>query len=699
MRRELRTILLVLIRIEGVRVGRWIAAILIAGITSAGQAQMTSAATGDEIPSAPQVQRDVDGCSIRFNSFPSVLYDQQNILTPPARARDCKPSLVLPKTNIWSENLASGVNLARFEWHDNLLSSISLDQIAGSQAGQPPPTDTNAILLELGELQKAEHRAESLGTGYKASSSVPLDSWIYPALDRLAAMGYLPTSTATIRPWTRLECARLLAEVHDNMGIDEVDETTAPLLTALDLELAHETNVIDGTSRNIRAQTESAYARFTGIAGTPIRDGYHFGQTLVDDNGRPYGKGANAIAGLSGRAEAGPLAFYFRGEYQYASAIPAYSTAAQQTIAAYDQLPYGWNMRLGATSRIRTIEAYVALNIANWQLSFGQQNLWWSPNRTTSLILSNNAEAMPMLRLNRVKPIMPPGILGLIGPIHFDFFFARQGGIHYVGLGPNFTIYGTASQALNPAPLLWGVAISMKPTANFELGFTHTTIFAGYGRPLNLKTFLHTFSTTGNLQPVDPGKRVSEFNLAYHPPWLRRSLVFYTEGMAWDHPLQGKFVARYAMSPGVYIPRLPKLKKMDLRMEGAYTNLPKLPYQAYFYFNAHYPQGYTNYGQIIGSWIGRQGIGGQASTTYWFSARNKATVSYRKMSADKSFLQGGDITDLSGNMTWMVRPGIELSAMGQYERWKFPMLGTDVKSNFTTTFGVQIFPKMRVGPK
>ena len=92
---------------------------------------------------------------------------------------------------------------------------------------------------------------------------------------------------------------------------------------------------------------------------------------------------------------------------------------------------------------------------------------------------------------------------------------AREGGIHYVGLGPIFTLFGSASQPLTPPPYIWGVTFSIKPTENFELGFAHTTIFAGYGRPLNLETFLHTFSTTGNGQAVDPGKRTTEFNFSY----------------------------------------------------------------------------------------------------------------------------------------------------------------------------------------
>jgi len=535
---------------------------------------------------------------------------------------------------------------------------------------------------------------EAEGAAYKASDYIPLDSWIYPAFDRLAALGYLPTSSAALRPWTRLESARLLAEAHAHL--DETDETTLRSLSALDAEFAYEKSVDAGT-RNAAAEVESTYARYTELSGTPLRDGFHFAQSITDDFGRPYGKGGNAISGVSARAEAGRFSIYFRGEYQYASAIPAYNAAAQQTIAGYDALPFGWNMRLGSTSRMRPIEAYASIAMGDWQISFGQQALWWSPDRFTSLILSNNAEAMPMLRFARVKPIRFSGLLGGLGPGHFEFFFSREGGVHYVGLGPTFTLYGSPSKPLNPPPYLWGMAFSVKPTANLEIGFAHTTIFAGYGRPLNLATFLHTFSIGGNGQAVDPGKRVTQFDFTYHPPGFRRSVVLYTEDMAWDDPVEGKFVARYAMDPGIYIPRIPGLNRLDLRMEGVYTNLPKLTYPAYFYSNFHYPQGYTNYGQILGSWIGRQGDGGQVSSNFWFSARNKASISYRKMSVDKAFLRGGNLDDVSASLTWMPKPDIEVSATGQFEQWKFPLLDAGGKSDFGTIFEIRAYPKLRIG--
>jgi hypothetical protein len=528
------------------------------------------------------------------------------------------------------------------------------------------------------------------------SADVPLDSWVYAVFDRLAAMGFVRSESTVVRPWTRLECARLLAEAHENTGSDGADRVAAPLLAALDEELAHETHLMDG-GRNAGAEVDSAYARFTGIAGTPLRDSFHFAQTLVDDYGRPYGEGANAIAGVSQHAEAGPIAFYLRGEYQYGGSIPAYNTTAQQAIAAIDGLPYGWNLSSASTSRVRPVEAYAAVNHSSWQLSFGQQSLWWGPDRSTSMILSNNAQAMPMLRLARVSPMTLPSFLHRVGPLHMDMFFARDGGTHYVGLGAHHALYGDAGQALTPPPYEWGLTFSIKPTENFELGFGHTVIFAGYGRPLNLATFLHTFSILGDDQAIDPGKRTTEFNFSYHVPGLRKWLVLYSEGFAYDNPVEGKFLARFAMDPGIYVPRFPGLRNLDLRVEGVNTNLPGLKDRAYFYTNAHYPQGYTNYGQIIGSWIGPQGSGATATGTYWVSARNKISASYRKVVTDKSYLQGGQLEDFSGSITWMLRPEIELSATSQYERWNFPLLAAGTRSDVATSFGVRVFPNMHPG--
>ena len=199
----------------------------------------------------------------------------------------------------------------------------------------------------------------------------------------------------------------------------------------------------------------------------------------------------------------------------------------------------------------------------------------------------------------------------------------------------------------------------------------------------------------GNAQAVDPGKRVTEINLSYHVPGLRRYLVAYTEAMAWDDPVQGHFTERYALDPGLYLPHVPFVKKLDLRLEGVYTDLPGLPEQAFFYANAHYPQGYTNDGQVLGSWVGREGRGGAGTSTYWFSPRTKAAVRYRRMVANPIFLGGGNLTDLSGTFTWLLNPRIEVSTVQGYDRWRFPVLNAGPKSNYVATFQVQLLNRPR----
>ena len=44
------------------------------------------------------------------------------------------------------------------------------------------------------------------------SPYVPLDSWVYPTLRRLAALGYIKGQVADTAPWTRAECFRQTAE-------------------------------------------------------------------------------------------------------------------------------------------------------------------------------------------------------------------------------------------------------------------------------------------------------------------------------------------------------------------------------------------------------------------------------------------------------------------------------------------------------
>src|ERR1017187_5852477 len=50
------------------------------------------------------------------------------------------------------------------------------------------------------------------GVNLPADVYVPIDSWVYPALDRLHGLGYLDNAFLGIRPWTRRSIQRMISD-------------------------------------------------------------------------------------------------------------------------------------------------------------------------------------------------------------------------------------------------------------------------------------------------------------------------------------------------------------------------------------------------------------------------------------------------------------------------------------------------------
>src|SRR6185437_11914726 len=179
-----------------------------------------------------------------------------------------------------------------------------------------------------------------------------------------------------------------------------------------------EDEVRAGNGDNRSAELESIYTRFEEISGPPLRDGYHFGQTLYNDYGRPYGQGFNNVTGFSARATSGPLVLYFRGEYQHAPGNPNYTPGQKALISDADFIPF-FNGDIGGTPvvdnqfpaahKFQVLDAYVGVNFGGNQLSLGQESLWWGPGSGSNFMLTDNAEPLRMVRLSRLSPIELPG--------------------------------------------------------------------------------------------------------------------------------------------------------------------------------------------------------------------------------------------------------------------------------------------------
>jgi membrane-associated phospholipid phosphatase len=596
-----------------------------------------------------------------------------------------------PLTKFLAYSLASTVTLTRVTSKQHFASDALVGSALGWYFGRQiyrahhDPGLGGAPWGDLLEQENESGRDPSrMGSPY-----VPLDSWIYPALERMAALGYIQSAYLGMRPWTRMECARMVEEAQESMAYADGESGGAGIHRALADEFALETGRLNGAP-NLGVGLDSVYTRTTGISGTPLRDGYHFGQTIVNDYGRPYWSGTNAVVGLSADAEAGPFAFYFRGEYQKAPSIPSFSSSVLQAIAANDSTKPFPNGR-DAVDRFSLLEGTVSLKVGNVQLSFGKQTAWLGPGESGPLLFSDNATPFTMLRIDSVKPYEIPGISRLLGPMRSEFFLGQLSGQQWV-----FANTHLVGPIIDPQPFIHGEKISFKPTANLEFGMGITAQFAGPGLPFTWRNFLRTYYSHKASIAEKPGKRLSAFDLTYRVPGLRNWLTFYLDSLVVDEysPLGS---SRPSLELGVYLPQFPRIPQLELRVEGlrsARTNSEFAP--GFVYADRRFRSGYTSDGNLLGSWIGRAGTGGQAWATYSFSPRNSLQLGYRVQRVDKKFLEGGTANDFSITWNQMFPNQVGLNASVQYENWHFPLLAPDQQRNVTASIQLTYWPYWRL---
>jgi hypothetical protein len=598
-------------------------------------------------------------------------------------------------TELLAYGAASAMSASRVLGRKHFTSDVILGSTLGWWFGRQvyrshrdPEQDTSIWGNFVSSDRESSRDSESMGSTY-----VPLDSWVYPALDRLAALGYAPTAFAGLRPWTRMECARLLEEMEGQLdGSGDFGEA-GRLYKALKMEFEPDRAIHTGLDFGV----ESIYSRFSGIAGTPLQDGYHFSRTIVNDYGRPFAEGLNVASGISGWAGIGPLSFYVRGEYQRAPGVPdPIERPAAQTPA--DEFGVSFlppHVPIPGISRLELLDTYVSLTHGGWNLSFGRQSLSWGPGRGGAFLWSDNAEPVVMLRFARTTPLKLPWIFGWLGPVRAESLLGRLEGQQFVETptGP----VGTFGISLSQQPYVYAQKFSFKPTPNLEFGFSRSGLFGGPGFPVTLRSFGRAlFATSTQNGRNDAGDRRTAFDFSYRLPGLRKWVVLYNDSMAEDEYSPIAYPRRSAMRPGLYFPQIPKLHRVDFRVEAPYTDLPGLRHKGYFYWNLRYLDGYTNDGNILGSWVGRQGWGIQAWSTVWLSGRSTLEFGYRTHRVSSEFLEGGNLTDGSTRADLALGKQWRLTLAGQYERWNFPLLASQPMSNLAISAQLTFYPKFGV---
>ena len=341
--------------------------------------------------------------------------------------------------------------------------------------------------------------------------------------------------------------------------------------------------------------------------------------------------------------------------------------------------------------RPRLLDAYLGVNLNNWEITVGKQSLQWAPGPGGSMLWSNNAEPINMVRLTNPEPLYLPGFLSHLGPVKIDQFFGRLGGHPY-----------------NPRPFIYGQKINLKLAPWLEVGFGRTTIIGGKGEdpsggndltPDNLIHSLVGVKKTGTGSV--PGDAHSEMDWTFYVPKVRHYIVLYGDGYADDDPLPIGEPLRNPWRPGVYITHIPGIPKLDFHIEGVSTEYPGRfggGNQGQFtYWNQNYRDGYTNDGYLIGNTVGRDGRAIQFWFTYWESPREILQFNYKHSTVNADFIPGGGAwQDYKISSETYLRSGFYHKAYLQYEHIsRYPILFSGPQQNVTATMEFGFSPNYR----
>jgi hypothetical protein len=560
-------------------------------------------------------------------------------------------------------------------------------------------------------LKPVRTPGDTLGSTY-----IPVDSWVYPAMMRLYSLGYLDTMYLAMRPYTRRSALHMLQASEDAiLGSD--DAQAQEILAALLNELTDEgitSEKIAGTERGTVYGVRSVYTRMMGVSGPILQDSFHLGQTFFNDYGRPHEPGFNNITGFSTLEEQGRFSLYVRGEYQHAPGGPGYSQALSATLSELDhQIPFsGYNDPqatiptgpIAAQNPFRLVEATLSYHILGHEISGGKTDAWLGPGMGGGMAWSNNAEDIYSFRINRVEPLKIPLLSRILGPVRYDFF------------------YGSLKGHTDPNnDYVHSDMFSFRPTRDFQFAFQRTIVFGGEGHePVTLHTFLKGFFSLNDTNPAlkfsrdDPGARFSDFSFSYRLPFVRNYLTLYADSETHDDVTPISAPRRASYRPGIYLSQFPGMKRLSLRVEGVSTDCSTSVCQGgqEAYIEVVQKQAYTNKGNILGDWIGREAKGGQAWVTYALSGNEYVDVEYMHKQTPGDFIPGtfnaasntygpGGTTQNQFRVDVVKRigPDIEVNAWYQHERWVAPIYMTGPQSNNAVTVQVTFFPKLRTTAK
>jgi hypothetical protein len=465
-----------------------------------------------------------------------------------------------------------------------------------------------------------------------ASNNISLDSPVYGYLEKLASFGLLESDIKGIRPITKAEAARLLAEA-ERMRAEEKDGDRIYHGKDFEISIRHYPPVKDEPAggafvdeilqelrhlleREISLQEKPDEAPF--LDARPVSD---FRVRYVYLNGAPrsyerkvhdpggdgvFGIGAGlrpdtptAIAYQHG-TEGTPLLENNEGvtygrknniDVRFSSEVfvGGYFSALVEPMFLYEQK--------GEVAQGRLNKGYAKLGGGLLELEVGRDANWLGLGDREGITLTNNAVNFDLVKLSSPEPLDAR----FLGALKYTLIVSR--------------FDDNVFRGIERRPFFMAAKISVKPLSDVEIGLNLGRQVGGPGVDNSLGATVR--GLLGGLDN-DNSNSLAGLELRLRIPFLRNTEIygeFSGEDAAAFWPIVDSYVG------GVYIPRLTDDGKNDLRFEYFFGN-------NILYTNSTFPGGYIYRGMPIGNSQGGASQDFFFRLRHWFSVRHTAALEY-----------------------------------------------------------------------
>jgi hypothetical protein len=354
------------------------------------------------------------------------------------------------------------------------------------------------------------------------------------------------------------------------------------------------------------------------LDGTPGEGGLDEGQSVRNNAGRSYGKGMNAYGGLSLAAWMGHrFLFSFSPEIRYLE----------------NDAP-GFDASIGG----RIHEGYVKYHTSVMDIQAGKISLWWGQGESGTLLLTDNMEPLPMIRLHPDKPF---ALTLFSRPVWFDY---------------DFFISRLEEDRDHPEPYFWGLRLGFRPIRSWELGLARTAMLGGGDRPVTLETALRSLTGIGENSERQAGNQIGGIDTRYRGRILEQPFALYGEYYGEDEAGGVPYKQGYLV--GLHLPEIRGFPRHSAKVE--YADNTRFP--GAWYRHGVYGDGYTYQGRIMGHPMGADARDLFLKWEAYFRGGETGFLSFERIRYGVFSPSPGQLTDYSVGIRWDGKNGIEWNA-------------------------------------